>query len=42
MVTAVDEDVVTAIAVVGPAILKTDVFDIVRQHSQELGYLRKS
>jgi hypothetical protein len=29
MVTAVDEDVVTAIAVVGPAILKTEVFAMI-------------
>ena len=42
MVTAVDEDVVTAIAVVGPAILKTDVFDMIRLRSQAMGYLRKS
>ena len=32
MVTAVDEDVVTAIAVVGPAILKTEVFDMIKLH----------
>jgi hypothetical protein len=40
MVTAVDEDVVTAIAVVGPVILIADVFLI--RHSQELDYLRKT
>ena len=32
MVTAVDEDVVTAIAVVGPEILYTDVFDMITPH----------
>jgi hypothetical protein len=42
MVTAVDEDVVTAIAVVGPAILKTDVFAIIRLRLQAMDYLRKS
>jgi hypothetical protein len=31
MVTAVDEDVVTLIAVVGPAILNTEVLDMINQ-----------
>ena len=37
MVTAVDDDVVTAIAVVGPAILNTDVFAIITPHLKVVG-----
>jgi len=42
IVTAVDEDVVTDIAVVGPAILYTEVLDMIRQRLQGLGCLHKS
>ena len=37
MVTAVDEDVVTEIAVVGPAILYTDVLAMITPHSKAMG-----
>ena len=42
IVTAVDEDVVTDIAVVGPAILYTEVLDMIKQRLWGLGYLHKT